>query len=665
MYVFQNQEYLFFKPTGKTDRPEILLNIADTNIKNVNIMEINDYEVIDTLVKVNDHYKGLIRFRDLENNAHPVILFNILYKNNTSKNYELKLYPYFETSVLYEYDRLDYDLFLDEEKIIEIPAQNVQNIRLDSDAKNNLDYDIRLSHGLNSLVVKLRPKSLAAKTVNINLKTFKPYMTNDGKISYDLPPFAIKYKVKTNRIEYINPDRHMIYFNSDFKSSAEIQFDYNRNFVIKKTYRIEDQPDDSGNLIGEVFGVSYVENNNKLLCKIRTFGQHQMHEGYLYIKEDGKTRFITNFDIVEKPSIQEISVMHNGEDWSGNLNVYPGERLEVKIKGKGLKDSHFQFDGANYTERDTSRLTDEVAFYVLEVPIDINKNRINIYMDKIITPYSIYVREYQQPKDFEYISINYGENSTPNTADKFIKPIFYNDVIRDINIMFDGNKIDKPGKLYGKQYFDIEVRLLNSRNDLIELQNINDIVVCPGEKSPRSTYYPTMDCAKLPINLNDILAHKTYNLDPFTQIFITFKHKENKYGKSGYTRKIKLILKRRIFFDVNVSFPAGLLMKKGRENGYSNLWGISIAAIAQFSFFDGERINRFKPYTIGAGFIALDAFNFSENSQNRDLGIVALGTITPVARNAKLTFPLYFGGGWLVKQAQWFVIFGPGFSIRF
>ena len=87
-----------------------------------------------------------------------------------------------------------------------------------------------------------------------------------------------------------------------------------------------------------------------------------------------------------------------------------------------------------------------------------------------------------------------------------------------------------------------------------------------------------------------------------------------------------------------------------------------MAMIAQFSFYDPERIGKFKPYKVGAGFLALNAFNFNEGA-DRDVAIVVLGSLYPTRKDVKLTFPLYFGGGYFLGAKKLFVLVGPGIRI--
>jgi hypothetical protein len=72
--------------------------------------------------------------------------------------------------------------------------------------------------------------------------------------------------------------------------------------------------------------------------------------------------------------------------------------------------------------------------------------------------------------------------------------------------------------------------------------------------------------------------------------------------------------------------------------------------IAQLSFFRPNKIAQYQPYRIGAGFIALDALNFSEAQANRDVGMVILGSLYPAKRDVKLSFPLNLGAGYYLKK---------------
>jgi hypothetical protein len=243
--------------------------------------------------------------------------------------------------------------------------------------------------------------------------------------------------------------------------------------------------------------------------------------------------------------------------------------------------------------------------------------------------------------------------------------VFYDNIIKDVNIVFDPNKIDVNDKTYGKQYINIEVRLLNKDNDLIEIEKIENVVVCPGDKSPRSGHYDQSDCNQQDINLNDYLDHKTFHLPAFTQIIITISHDESKYDDTkGNKKKIRLVLVRKINLDLQLSFPTGLLVKDFGESGIGSLSGISASVLFNITPYEKKESGKLSPYSIGAGFLALNALNLSSTSTS-DLGVVIMGTIQPFRKNAKFSVPIYLGYGYFVKSGKFFTILGPGLQFNF
>ena len=218
--------------------------------------------------------------------------------------------------------------------------------------------------------------------------------------------------------------------------------------------------------------------------------------------------------------------------------------------------------------------------------------------------------------------------------------------------------------MYGKQYVEVVVKITGSRGELIELTTLPAIVVCPGQKSPRKAYYELKDCAKDELSLNNYIGQKTYDLTDWTKISLTFRHIKDKYNGQGIEKNVEIILQRRTKFDIDVSFPS-LLTKIVKEEGWQNGLGVSMATIAQFSFYEKDKIARLLPFKVGVGFLALNAFNFSADNTYRDLGIVILGSLYPTRKDTKFSFPLYMGGGYLLNKKSWFWVFGPGIRVSF
>ena len=238
----------------------------------------------------------------------------------------------------------------------------------------------------------------------------------------------------------------------------------------------------------------------------------------------------------------------------------------------------------------------------------------------------------------------------------------YDKSIEDITLSFKNDEIDDK-RLYGKQYLSLEIRTKDRRGQLIEIRNIDNIVVCPGEDSPRFAFYDSKDCMKGDISLNTYLSRKTTQLEDWSSVEIKIKHQSDKHGGDGFSQRIEIILERRYDFDISVSFPGGLIVKKPSEPGYGTISGVSLAAIAQFSFYKPGKIAELRPYNFGVGTLALNSFSFT-NSDDQDLGIVALGSVSPTKRDTKLKFTLYAGGGYFIKETKWFVLLGPGIRVK-
>jgi hypothetical protein len=363
-----------------------------------------------------------------------------------------------------------------------------------------------------------------------------------------------------------------------------------------------------------------------------------------------------------------VSILHDGGDWTTNLNVFPGETIDLKIEGEGLHKGSFQFDDdlLNITS-DSSVRSENIAIYKLRVPVNVRKKKLLIYSKGAPIGPALLVREFQRARPLDFVLVNWGEGNVPVTD--INGPVLFARTIRDVSFAFNRSLIDSDGKIYGKQYLDLEIKVTNARNELVDLRTIDNIVICPNDNSPRYAFYTDKQCLPGELNLNNYINRKTYDLDDWSKIQITIRHNKDKHTDEGTSRRIDIIQKRLSKFDIDVSFPAGLLTKtidpENRNTKFNDLTGVSLAMVAQFSFFHPDKINKLRPYKIGAGFLAFNAFNFSQNTNvNRDVGIVVLGSLYPVQRDVKLTFPLFIGGGYYMNAQKFFYLVGPGIRLR-
>ena len=174
------------------------------------------------------------------------------------------------------------------------------------------------------------------------------------------------------------------------------------------------------------------------------------------------------------------------------------------------------------------------------------------------------------------------EDEPDRVLSEIDKTIFIDHTLDDIVIAFNPNLIDGDRKFYGKQYLIVDVQV-TSNNNLVDKKTLAKVVICPGENSPRFEQYDRKECWQGNININQLLRRKTHDLDDWSTIEITIQHDPAVYGSNGFTKKIELVLRKYSTFDMDVSFPAGLVTKKVGQSGFGSLNGISMAIIAQFS----------------------------------------------------------------------------------
>lgn len=659
---WQDENYLAFAYADRDQTVTVrLVPFNSESIAYVKLLPSADFQVIDSLRHWPDGYKARIRFVDLARaNSTALNWVYKLHSNERENLEETKLLPYCPTFLVFQ--PRDEDLYVGEEKIFELASNHADNIRAENVWTSTEYFDYKLRENNNMVFLHLVPKEAGYKPLKIKIQTRRPYVTRGGRVSYDLPALDKRFTIKTGRLTYLNADRKDVSMENPLGKGIEIQLDNHRSLQIRKTYRIEDQQESGGAFVGELYTRS-VLSNDRVLCWIRPYALHKFSDGYLYLKDGDDPKFITNLNIRDKTQISKVSVLHEGGDWTENLNVNPTETIDVRLEGKGMTAAYFQF-GELEAKQDSSFVADNMQVYRLKIPLGLLQRRIPILLNKKPTGFELQVREFQRPHPLSFIKLNYGQQPIAiNTLDK---PIMYDKTVRDMVFSFSPEKLDDDGKIYGKQYVTLEINIYNVKKDLIETKRIDNVVVCPDETSPRFAFYDMKDCRKEPLNLNNYLAHKTYDLPDWSTVEVIVKHNTGKYGQEGYNQNISLILQKHYSFDVEVSFPAGLLVKRFDEGGVGGLSGISTAILAQFSFFKPDKIQKPKPFKIGAGALAINAFNFNDNATiKRDVGLVVLGSVFPTRTGSKFSFPLYAGFGYLLNAERWFTVVGPGIQISF
>ena len=631
--------------------------------QHLSLIPSGDYELIDSIVFYDEAWRFKLRFRNLTRSEF--LKLQLKYTSGGSDRLEvIRLLPCTHTSV--DLKPTSDELYIGEEKIFNLITNNAENLRFSGEWTSGLGIDYRIERQNDEIKLHVVPNELDMQQLKLIFQLEKPDLDlKENRVITQLDPLQYTFNVKTSRLKFLSIDKHEITLDENSrKQGIEVQLDNNKLLEINRTYRIEDQENPGGILIAEIFTRSQLS-NNKVLCYLKTYNYHRSADGYLYIKDGDETKFMSNFNITPATSIARIFVLREGSDWSNDLSIYPGETIGVRIEGLALHKARFHFEELLDLTTDTLIQSENEVLLKLKVPINIGKKRINLYNYNAVTGYSLAVKEYENPRPFDYILLNYGDINRVFSG--IHGPVLYEKTIRDVVISFNTDKIDSDNKLFGKQYLTLDIRVTGPDNELIDMRTISNVIICPSDQSPRYKYYDKNNCGQNEISLNKYLRKSTSDLEDWSRIYLSIKSSPEKYGGSGQQKELEIILKKKYKFDIDVSFPAGLItVSEDPENPgkttFSNLYGISMAMVAQFAFYHPEKIAKLRPYRIGAGFLALDAFNFQ--SERQDLALVALASLYPTTRNKKLAFPLYIGGGYQFKAEKWMMLIGPGISIK-
>jgi hypothetical protein len=655
--------YFWFRRDDET--AELRLYPAHAaSTKPLRLRRTPDYQQLDSLTKEADGgFRTRLKFQNLTSSRFLRLV--VEQASDTAgrpvRQQVVPLLPLARTSLALRLT--DNELFVGEEKVFELTSSNARNVHVTGEWVRGPEFDYRLVAEANGMLrLHVLPNQLGTRTLAVKLQTERPTLLSAGRLSYQLPVLKQEFNVKASRLRFLSPDQRSVTMDDvSRRRGVELILDNGRSFELHRTYRIEEQEEPGGALIAEIYTRQYLS-NDRVLCYFRPYNTHRQTAGYLYIKDNDTPRYLTNLDITPQTVIRNVQVLHRGGEWTSSLSVSPGETVDVRLEGEGLQKARVSFEDLPIIPSDSSVRTDARLVYRVQMPVGFAKRKSTIYNAGQPTGHALNVREFQRPHPLDFVSVVYGDAAQPVT--RLGGPVLYDGTIRDVVFQFNPNGIDKSEQLYGKQFLSFEVRTLNAKGDLIELRNVDNIVICPGDNSPRAAFYADKQCRTDPFSLNSLLGRKTYDLDEWSRIVVTVKHQASQYSEPGYSQTVELVLKRRYKFDIDVSFPAGLLTRKEKESSFSDLGGISLATLAQFSFYSPNKINRLRPYKIGAGFVALNAFNLGSSSANRDLGVVILGSVYPTRREAKFTFPLYLGGGYLLGTSQWFFMLGPGIGVR-
>jgi hypothetical protein len=675
--VRQQRQQLCFEYTNRYAAAELRFYPHELDrMNNIDFVASGSYKIVDSLMFIADEgcWRGKIRFADLQVTAPLTVLVKVDVESDTgdvARVWEVPLLPYNQTWIrMFAFADV---LFVGEEKTFELETNNADNVRPSGEwqTSNGVDYRIALRDG--RLILVMRPRELGTKKITVQAETIAPFVADGdtalrNTIEAPLPQFT----VKASRLAFLNMDKKEVTYDDESRrKGVNVVLDKHIRLQTGTTYRIEAQEAAGGSLIAELF-VQEELANDKMLCKLTVFNLHRITEGYLYIKDGDAPRFITNVDITPQMKINAVRILHQGGEWQSSTTVHPGEDVDVSIEGEALHKAYFTWLDAKDITSDTINRTENRQIFRLHIPMSINKQQVALCNNGQPTGTSLSVAEYQQPHPFDFITLNYG-NKVPAPVNKISNTILARSALSEFSLSFDKSIIDAGAKLYGKQYLDIDVRVVGKRGEIIEIKSFKNQLVCPDETSPRGTYYNDKKCLSEDINLYNLLNTKLVNLDPFSKVQLDIRHVEAKYADPIFEKHIEVMYQKKVLFDIDLSLPGGMMIQnlgKGQtelETGTKpsftdNLGGISIALIAQFSFSDSKKPGQLKPFRCGAGFLFINTFNFSENAK-RDLAFVIVGSIYPLSSRRMFNVPIHAGIGYKIQDKVPFLMISPGISI--
>jgi len=623
----------------------------------LSLLGSDDFDLVDSLATTSAGlHSAKLRFYDLSRTQY----LKVRIRDSSSAVAELPLEPFTRTELRLDTAGIQWNEGL--EVAVEILSNHPGNLQAFPVWRQGKGFQYRLVESQERVFLHLLPTSTGPCEVAIALPLRKPDLVQGRPGPAEV---AIREHLlfRPARIAYLRLSPQTVLLDDrSGREGIEAQLGSDQVLAPGRKYLLEESEAPGGPAIGELF-VKDVLVGGHAVALLRTYNLHRRQSGNLFVKEGGEVRAVTNLDILPQVRVTALKIMRNGRDWVSDAVIHPGETIHLRLEGVSLDQAKFGFGELDLMPEAGDQATETVFECKVAVPLGISRASIPILDRGKPTGLALVVKEHQRAHPFDYLSIDYGTGPRPLSS--VSGPELAPRTIRDLQIRLDPKGLDTGAVLYGKQYLSVDVKVTGPSGNLLDVATIDDVVLCPDEHSRRYGYYDRSDCSGSVLDLNEHLSINTYDLEPWSKISLTFSNEADVYDQPRPPRRIDVYRQQRLRFDVDVSFPFGLLIRKYRDEGWGNFSGVSMAMMAKLGFYENGAIDRLEPYELAAGFIALDAFDLSQTSTSRDLGVVALATLNPINPQRKLSFPIYFGGGYLLYSHEWFWLLGPGISVQF
>jgi len=206
--LYQGVPNLYFKAHQPQEIVEIRCT-APSKLELVQLIPSEDFSILDTVLEEGTDYIFRIQFNNLLGDRLPILQFRGKLPGAAIKSQQIHLLPCFDTHIYFSGE--GQDIYQEEEKKLDLKAENLYNIQIENRWFNLKDFDYRITQGINGLLLQVKAHALGYHNLTLNLKSVKPLINDQKQLTYDLPPLIISFLGKPNRLEYVNVDKTNIY----------------------------------------------------------------------------------------------------------------------------------------------------------------------------------------------------------------------------------------------------------------------------------------------------------------------------------------------------------------------------------------------------------------------------------------------------------------------
>jgi hypothetical protein len=622
------------------------------------LLPTSGYDVLDTLVpSAPGELAWKVRFSGLTRSE---FLRLRLRDPSDSETEEILLAP--TTTTRAELDTVGLELYAGQDKAIDVLVDNPGNVRIRQGWVQADGFEYRLSDSDDRIALHVLPFAVGSRDYRIPLPLRKPALV--GGRPGPLQTFLEgRFQFRKAALPFVRIDPGTVLLDDRTgRDGVEVQLDADRSIATGRTYLLEEGSAPGGPAVAELYVKERLA-TGRALAVLRAFNVHRRGSGSLFLRDGDGARALTNLDVLPRVRVEKVQVMRNGKDWENDASVRPGETVHVRLEGQSLDQGRFGFGEVAIVPDAKDQSSDDVFECKLSIPLGISRGGIQILDHDRPTGKVLQVREVQTARAFDFVSVDHGTGIRPLPS--ISGPELHAGTIQDVVLRFDPSRLDSGGVLDGKQYLSVDVKVTGPSGNILDYGTFAGIVVCPEAPTPRATYYDRSDCNSAPFSLNEKLSTvNTYDLEPWSRISLVVSDAPGHDLSPQPARKIDIYRQQKTWFDVDVSFPVGLLVHRINDPGWADFSGVSMAMMAKFGWYEQGALAKKEPWEFDAGFIALDAFDLSRTATDRDLGAVGLLTLNPVDPSRKLSFPIYLGGGYLLSARSWFWLLGPGISVQ-